>query len=308
VADAPNLSETHVDGDASHTAGHNDTNRSVNLLRTNLDDHANANIGVVHGGGVALAVFDTKGQLLAGTGNNTYDVVPQEADDSFVVWDSTTTTGIGAVDLATKLAELGVGTGTSTVVQDEGVALPARGAIDFVGTAVTVTDDSGNDRVVVTIATNTNTVNQAVVAANQNITSSTTLTDASNLSQAVNAGEVWEASGILAFRGDPAGDAKVTMVAPTGSTQIGRVSGLATAATGSTGTPENGGLIGVSPSARQLGTLSTVAGNEAVVLVKSRLAVGGTAGTWKIQWSQNTSNATASVLVAGSYITFSRVS
>jgi hypothetical protein len=308
VADAPTLPESHTDGDASHTAGHNDTNRSVNALKVAYDAHAAEGIGVAHGGGVAASVFDAKGEILAGTGDNTYDTLSPAADGNLVGYDSSTPSGLTSFNLATLLTGLGVGTGTQTVIQDEGVALPARGAVDFVGTAVSVVDDAGNDRVIVTVSTNTNTVNLTRVTTAQSVTSSTTLVDASNLSQSVGAGEIWEASGLLAFRGDPAADVRVTMIAPTGSTQVGRLSGLGTAATGSTSIPENGGLIGATPSVRHIGTLSSTPGAEVPVYVKSLLIVGGTAGTWKVQWAQDVSNATASVLIAGSYITFSRVS
>jgi hypothetical protein len=307
VADAPNLPENHTDGDGSHTAGHNDTNRSVNLLKTSYDAHANASIGSAHGGGVALSVFDGKGEILVGTGDNTYDTLPAAADGKIVTWDSSTTTGLAGIDLSAALADLGVGTGTQTVVQDEGVALPARGAINFVGTAVTVTDDSGNDRVVVTIATNTNTVNyKKVGGAGQTVTNSTTLVDATNLSQTVNTGEVWECDGVLGFLGDPAADAKVTMLAPTGSTQFGALRGLAPAATGSTGGTESGTLSGVSPSSRQVGTLAAT-GTPVTVIIKGTLTAGA-AGSWRVQWAQLVGSATASTLTADSWLTFSRIS
>jgi hypothetical protein len=307
VADAPNLPETHADGDASHTAGHNDTNRSVNALKTAHDAHVDQSIGVAHGGGVAVSVFDAKGDIPVGTGNDTYDALSPSADGYLVGYDSSTPTGLAGIDLATALGNLGVGTGTQTVVQDEGSALPARGAINFVGTAVTVVDDSGNDRVVVTVSTNTNTVNMAVVPANQTVTNSVSLVNATNLSQSVNAGEVWECDGVLAFLGDIAADIRLTMLAPTGSTQVGMTRGLGSTSTGSTGTPESGTLYGTNPAVRHHGTLAAT-GTPVTVHVKSRLAVGGTAGSWVLQWAQDVANATGSVLVAGSYLTFSRVS
>lgn len=40
---------------------------------------------------------------------------------------------------------------TPSIVEDEGVALPVRGSVDFVGSGVAVTDDEANDKTIVTI-------------------------------------------------------------------------------------------------------------------------------------------------------------
>jgi hypothetical protein len=44
------------------------------------------------------------------------------------------------------------GGGSAHVIQDEGTPLTARAALNFVGSAVEVTDDSGNDRTTVTVS------------------------------------------------------------------------------------------------------------------------------------------------------------
>jgi hypothetical protein len=217
VADAPNLPETTADGDPGHTAGHDDTNRSVNALKTAHDTHA-ALTSTAHGGIIGPTVINAKGDLIAGTANDNFAIVPAGADGELVVYDSAQATGIDSVSFSSLLADAGLGSGGNVItVQDEGVAITtAYGTLNFRGTGVVATEDAANNRINIDISTGTTTVNQKSVASDQSVTSSTTLVDGTGLSQAIAASEVWEVSGVLAFRADAAADIKLTMVGPTG--------------------------------------------------------------------------------------------
>jgi hypothetical protein len=308
VADAPNLPTTTVDGDPGHTTGHDDTNRSVNLLRNNLDTHTGTT-SAAHGGIVPPSAFDAKGDILAGTAADNYARQPAGDDGDLVTYDSSQTTGLASSSLSDMLIALGIGTGSTVFVQEEGVVIPtAYGVLNFRGSGVTATEDAVNNRINIDISTSTTTVVQKVVASDQNIASSSTLVDATGLSQAVNAGEVWEVSGLLAFRADVAVDFKLTLVGPAGSVQVTRAEGLNVTATSETSGSMHAALYGPTPTARAFTGLGTAAGNEVTVKIDGRLAVGGTSGNWKAQWAQQVSNATASVLLAGSFLTFARVS
>jgi hypothetical protein len=309
VADAPNLPETTADGDPGHTAGHDDTNRSVNALKTAHDTHA-ALTSTAHGGIIGPQVINAKGDLIAGTANDNFAIVPAGADGELVVYDSAQTTGIDSVSFSSLLADAGLGSGGNVItVQDEGVAIStAYGTLNFRGTGVVATEDTVNNRINIDISTGTTTVNQKSVASDQSVASSTTLVDGSGLSQAIAASEVWEVSGIVAFRADAAADIKLTMVSPTGSVQLTRAEGINAPGTTTTSGPMHATFYGPSPTAQPFGGLGASAGNEVSVKIDGQLRNGSTAGNWKLQWAQQVSSATASVLLTASFLTFARVS
>lgn len=79
---------------------------------------------------------------LPGAGNVPGDVRAVVADYSLHIWDITLNAGAGGWRQLSP---------RTVPIMDEGVAVPDRGAIDFVGPAVAVTDDEANNKTVVTI-------------------------------------------------------------------------------------------------------------------------------------------------------------
>lgn len=126
---------------------------------------------------VPVALFDTKGDLIVGTGPDTYARLPAgtdgqvlralAADPEGVEWDTLTASDvpfvpfgtIEATNVQSALEELSIeggggggGGGGGHVIRDEGVTLAQRADLDFVGSGVTVTDDPGTGRTVVSVA------------------------------------------------------------------------------------------------------------------------------------------------------------
>lgn len=140
-------------------------------------------------------------------------------------------------------------------------------------------------------------------AADQSVTSSTTLVDDADLQFPAVAGEVWELEGVLFAEGAQTGDLAVRVSAPSGVTGYWQALGPNASATAATATSvyPAGQAFNVGPTVGMLG-----AGVVAPVQVRGLLTV-GTAGTVKLQWAQGTADATATTVHAGSYLRARRV-
>jgi parallel beta-helix repeat protein len=137
----------------------------------------------------------------------------------------------------------------------------------------------------------------------QSVTSSTALVDDADLQFAVAAGEVWELSGTLFVDGSQAGDFGVRITTPASPTGYWR-------STGPNGSASSTTATSILPTAQLFNTTPTVGMLGAGVIVPVQitgLLVNTTAGTVKIQWAQGTSDATATIVKAGSYLRAKRV-
>lgn len=124
------------------------------------------------------------------------------------------------------------------------------------------------------------------------------------LSLPVEAGAIYKYE-LVAFStgGDNAGDIRFGWSIPSGSAINGiSQNPVHTITTGTIGSGEWLGRLGNSTFPAATGVFSAMGH-----CIKGRLSVGGTAGNITVQWSQNSSNATATVLKAGSHLTLWRV-
>ena len=131
----------------------------------------------------------------------------------------------------------------------------------------------------------------AVKASDESVTSSTTLQDDEHLFASVAANSVYEVTVALRGTANSSGDLKVQFAGPAGATGLfgaGKDHSCVTL-----GTPN--------------GPISLSTATPDTVFFMGTLTVGGTAGTFKLQWAQNTSNATATTLQAGSYMVLRRI-
>ena len=138
----------------------------------------------------------------------------------------------------------------------------------------------------------------AYKAANESVASSTTLQNDDNLKFSVAANDIWTFELFLIVSGDAAGDIKIAFTAPTGATinwgAIGQTiaDAFSDAVVSGSGTTAS---FGVGAASR-------------TILIRGTVVVSTTAGTIQLQWAQDTSSVTATVVATGSHITAHQIS
>lgn len=137
--------------------------------------------------------------------------------------------------------------------------------------------------------------------ATQSRTSTTTLSDDSYMFLTVEANAEYHVECLINYGGPAAADLKLIFATPAGATFVAMGQTLVGAATGQSDNqnlPYGGNaseVWGTTGAGQQFGTVTGI------------LVVGGTAGTFKIQWAQNTSNATPTQVFGNSYLLLRRV-
>lgn len=202
----------------------------------------------------------------------------------------------GIVELATT-AEATTGTDTVRAVTPAGVAaaaasrLAAASNLSDVANAATARANLGAAAAPL----------YSTSTADQTVTSSTTLVNATDLSVPVAANAVYEWSAHLRYNASPGGDIKLGITGPAGATAEWVADALTTGATG--------GVAAVSRTALNIGDTQGGAGVgiDTVARPAGRIVTAGTAGTLQIQFAQLAADGTGTVLRAGSYITARRV-
>lgn len=145
----------------------------------------------------------------------------------------------------------------------------------------------------------------------------TTNTADPHLQFAAEANAVYAWHGWIKYDGATAGDLVITFNAPTGSLGEWAGHGVGILVIGSTSTPtletdtvrSNGYMIRTETNDvtqfRTYGCLGV--GTPLALYINGMLRVGSTAGTWSLDWSQGTSNATATTLYTDSWISLQRI-
>jgi hypothetical protein len=141
--------------------------------------------------------------------------------------------------------------------------------------------------------------------ASQSVTNSTTLQDDTHMQLSVTANSTYRLEGYLIFNGAAsAANLKMGWSAPSGATLDWIGTGQNATATTTSG-PVITNSQTIASNTYQLGTIGT--GTNMAALIKGLLIVGGTGGTFKLQWAQATANATATTMVQNSHIELRRV-
>lgn len=142
----------------------------------------------------------------------------------------------------------------------------------------------------------------AVQAADQSVTSSTVLVNASGLSFPVVSGASYTISGLLIFNGGAASDDfKTGWTAPASSVLNWQTQAQPVAATAN-----NGVVVTNAKQMADLSSLGTIgAATDLTALVAAQFTAGGT-GTLQFKFAQVTSSATATTLRAGSFLVAQR--
>jgi hypothetical protein len=149
---------------------------------------------------------------------------------------------------------------------------------------------------------------QQVVAtktANESVTNSTTLQDDNHLVVSLQANTDYWMDLFLITDGATGGDIKFAVIIPSGTLRW-ITNGLNIGATGTTGSANRRVLTGgASITGSDVGTVG--AGTSSVVPARGIARISSTGGNARLQWAQNTSSGTASRVLAGSFMLFTRV-
>lgn len=144
-----------------------------------------------------------------------------------------------------------------------------------------------------------------IKSADETVTSSTTFQNDDHLLVSVLANSQYFVEFFLIYDAIQAADIKIQWTAPAGATFDWTHGGLGTSATATSGS--------VSRNYRTISDIGTIggpaagAGTNAVIPGEGRLVTSGTAGTFRLQWAQNTSSATGAIVRANSVLIVQRL-
>ena len=141
----------------------------------------------------------------------------------------------------------------------------------------------------------------ALKTVDESVTSSTTLQNDDTLLHPVEASTTYEFEALLALTGNVTGDFKMAFTFPAASTCYWGAVGPSSADAGF-GTAGSAQLAATFGSASGTAVAYSGSTTAVVILVKGVLVVSTTPGNLQLQWAQNTSNGTATVVKAGSYL------
>jgi len=141
-----------------------------------------------------------------------------------------------------------------------------------------------------------------VLDTSQSKSSSTTMTDVTGLSVALAANSTYIWDGYIAFNAGATGDFRCAFAVPASTTGHWALWGLSTGSTGGVGTLNGSRIDGYGDANFLAAGGSDAAGGVMACRPAGYIATAGTAGTFQMRYAQNTSNATALVIVAGSWL------
>lgn len=135
-----------------------------------------------------------------------------------------------------------------------------------------------------------------VKAADEAVTSSTTLQDDNHLILALEANATYTVEGVLFYDGQfNAGNLKLTWSLPSGATFLWGVSA-----------PATGGAAAFASQAVTTGNLSVgtygTGGSKTTCRISATVVTSGTAGSMTLRWAQDASHATATTIYAKSWL------
>ncbi len=188
-----------------------------------------------------------------------------------------------------------------TASERDAISSPAKGLIVYVTTASQegywYSDGTRWIPLISTVSANSTIVTRYKTS-DESVSSSNVLQDDDHLFATVGAGEVWEVEGMLDFSSASATpDVAFGLSIPTGATFK-----LSYHSNDGSATGFRAGVL-TSGSA----TVEIPAGGSAVVFVRGIVVVGSSSGTVRLQWAQNTSDATATTARSNSYLKFTRI-
>src|SRR5687768_16117259 len=151
---------------------------------------------------------------------------------------------------------------------------------------------------------NTYLAQQQIVikTATESVTSSTTVQDDNHLSMTLNANENYWLDGLIIIDGALAGDFRLQFVVPSGTIRW-LANGPSSGATATTDLVDRNWKAGSLTTI--IGTIAS--GTETMMPVSGIIRTGASGGTFKLQWAQGTSSATATRVFIDSFLRVTRM-
>jgi hypothetical protein len=143
----------------------------------------------------------------------------------------------------------------------------------------------------------------AIKTSNESVTSSTTLQNDDDLFVSVTSNSTYIVHCLINCDGASTGDIKIQFTGPAGASFTGLCNGLAIG--GATGSDDQVASIDLA-TAKSFG-LAGGAGVTRPVNIHGNLVIAGTSGTFRLQWAQDTSDATATRVLTGSHLILQRI-
>jgi hypothetical protein len=144
-------------------------------------------------------------------------------------------------------------------------------------------------------------VSKVKKAADQTVTSSTTLVNDSSLSFAVAGNETWSFDVVLFVRGSTQADVKVAFTVPSGATINWGGLGAATSAGSQVGDELEAHATSGTGSV-SFGCKGTTSADTVMIHIDGLVVNSNTAGTVQLQWAQANSTSTGTVVLANSFV------
>ncbi|MGI5288021.1 hypothetical protein ACQEVF_32415 [Nonomuraea polychroma] len=138
--------------------------------------------------------------------------------------------------------------------------------------------------------------------ATESVTSSTSVQDDDHLLMTLNANTTYWLDGILITDGAVGGDFRLQFIVPSGTIRW-LANGPVSGATGTVTDVDRNWKVGAVTTV--MGTIAS--GTSSVVHVAGIIRVSSTGGTFKLQWAQGTSSATATRVFANSFLRCTRM-
>ncbi|MEN9523688.1 MAG: hypothetical protein RL065_2065 [Bacteroidota bacterium] len=154
--------------------------------------------------------------------------------------------------------------------------------------SVLTNDGSGN------LTWGLGSVQFAEKSADESVTSSTTLQDDNDFTFSLGANQTYEVTGLIKASCGSTGLIKVQFVAPSGSTEFINVFINRTAT-------DDVSFVTSPTSSFNIAT-AAVSSTTDVIMINGKVKTSSTAGTFKLQWAQKTSNSTATTFYTDSYL------
>lgn len=273
--------------------------------------------GSACGAGQFATALDASGATTCSTPSGAGDVVgPSSAvATEFVLFDGTSgklikrATGTGLARAASGVYSVAELSGDATTSGSNVVTLATSGvsaATYGSATARPVITFDAKGRATTATTTTLNVPVSVVKSADESVTSSTVLQDDDELLVAVVANAVYMVEATVFVTGATAGDVKVTFALPASATGVIGLAGQILAGASSDDWHRMNTVIDfVTPDFMNFGVISTT--QPQPVTVAGSIFTGASAGTLQMQWAQNASSGTATVVKKGSWLRVTRV-
>ncbi len=145
-------------------------------------------------------------------------------------------------------------------------------------------------------------INFARKSATESVSNSLTLQDDNELLVPIEANAIYLMDSIILYDGPANADLKILFRTPTGGSMSGAATGLLDTASTA------GNTVTIPITGNSSNSFGTLGSGTQALICHGMVFTSGTAGNLQVEWSQNTSQASATRVISGSWINLRRVS